>query len=102
MRLRFTLIFAAKISHHSIDNNVKIFTQTQTHIVNGALGISLAHSHSLGVSRPLLSVLPVSVLRVVFDSVDVFVTFLTSGYWASKRLVVCRFTFLSLLYHTAK
>ena len=36
MRLlsRFTLIFAAKIPHHSIDNNVKIFRQTQTHNVN--------------------------------------------------------------------
>ena len=28
VRLRFTLIFAARISHHSIDNNVKMFTQT--------------------------------------------------------------------------
>ena len=35
MRLRFTLIFAAKISHHSIDNNVNIFTQRQMHSVNG-------------------------------------------------------------------
>ena len=70
--------------------------------VNRRRIMSLGQSHSLDVSRPLLSVLPVPVLRVVFDSVDVFVTFLTSGYWASKRLVVCRFTFLSLLYHTAK
>ena len=33
LRLRFTIIFAAKISHHSIDNNVKIFMQM--HSVNG-------------------------------------------------------------------
>ena len=31
MRLRFTMIFAARISYHSIDNNVKMFMQTQTH-----------------------------------------------------------------------
>ena len=36
LRLRFTLIFAAKISHHSIDNSDK-FTQTQMHSVNGPL-----------------------------------------------------------------
>ena len=37
LRLRFTFIFAAKIPHHSIDNNVNIFVQTQTqkHSVNG-------------------------------------------------------------------
>ena len=39
LRLRFTLIFAAKIYHHSIDNNIIIFTQTQTHSVNGPLQV---------------------------------------------------------------
>ena len=41
LHLHCTLIFAAKISHHSIDNNVKIFTQTQiqTHSVNGPLEV---------------------------------------------------------------
>ena len=45
-RLRFTLIFAARISHHSIDNNVKFFTQTQTqaHSVNGPL-VSTAYAN---------------------------------------------------------
>ena len=37
LHLRFTLIFAAKISRHSIDNNVKMLTQTQTQSVNGSL-----------------------------------------------------------------
>ena len=31
LRLHFTLIFVARISHQSIDNNVKIFLQMQTH-----------------------------------------------------------------------
>ena len=35
VRLRFTLIYAARIFYHSIYNNVKMFTQTQTHSVNG-------------------------------------------------------------------
>ena len=41
MRLRFTLIFAANISHHSTDNIVKLFTQMQmqTHSVNGPLDL---------------------------------------------------------------
>ena len=29
LRLRFTLIYAARSSHNSIDSNVKMFTQTQ-------------------------------------------------------------------------
>ena len=37
VNLHFTLIFAARTSHQSIDNNVKMFTQTQTHTVNGPL-----------------------------------------------------------------
>ena len=37
VRLRFTFIFAAKISHPSIDNNVKLFTLTHTHSVNEPL-----------------------------------------------------------------
>ena len=44
LSLRFSLIFAAKVLHQSIDNNVKIFTRTQAHNVNESLPLKMCSS----------------------------------------------------------